>query len=316
MDRLGLLETYRELILQHNPVVLKQMDYFNADYPDGLADEMEISRQLNNSLILVHFRSDYPKAIMNSQKAVEKYGLGTYKKLQAHHLWIIGYCFSSLGNKNEAEKFLKQGAELALSAQPPAIVVAAQCYHSLAMNNQFSEGPAETSVHYLNKAIEQFNGIEDTALKAYCIMGLGNVLLENGQLAEALEKYNEAVPIFERKLDIANLCACYSNLGYACMLQSDFEKAFVHLSKALDIAERAANPNQLAIIYCNLGSTEYNRKNLYTAYDWYIKGYQIPAETKTLPVNKAVTKGLIDVCNALGMTEEKEKYAEELTRLV
>lgn len=104
------------------------------------------------------------------------------------------------------------------------------------------------------KALIEFQALNDSMGMAYCYANIGNVFLSIGQLDEALEYNLKSLNIKKYLGD--QLQIAYSNRTTAIAYQAlkEYDSAIVYFNKALEIYESSGDEYDLANIYYHLGN--------------------------------------------------------------
>jgi adenylate cyclase len=108
----------------------------------------------------------------------------------------------------------------------------------LGIANVYDEGTAfDIRTHYLNLCLEANLASDYESGYSYALIGLGNVLCEQGHYDEGIAKYHQAILIHEKLGDFHALAQAQLNLGAAQLKMGRNAKAIVHGRSALEIAQ-------------------------------------------------------------------------------
>jgi tetratricopeptide (TPR) repeat protein len=230
-----------------------QLIHKNYDYI--LDEECVMSLSLNDSIARMVYHADYAGAIANSRAILAEYPRSPFHYFTARHLSLIGRCLTLSGQFAAGEEALHRAMVKVklLSPDRETTKVTADILHDLAMNNDMSQGAPETSMRYLEKAIDLLTPTDMEIRKGVCLMGLGNVSYGKGDAATALQYYLDSAQIFEDQANLFNLANASSNIGLCYTDLGKLNAAESHLMRSLHLRKNLGNPDQIAISYMNLG---------------------------------------------------------------
>lgn len=275
---LKLLATNRELIQRNNNHAIEHLQMLKADYGHITDCEVALNIELNNSLVEIHFHSNHESAIENSLRAIEKYKDCEFRNLIARHYWLIGQCCANQGQYAKADEYLF----LSLKTIVPNegyIPLKTDVLVTLAMNEEFRNKGAGSSLKYLEEAILLLDHEAYAIRKAGCQMGMGNVYINMGRQEEALMNYHAAAEIYERFFDLANMASVYCNIGTCYMHTKDYTRAEQFLQKSVELRTKFGSPDHLAISYFNLAVVYKETERYQQAFEFLTQSKEILTRT-------------------------------------
>jgi tetratricopeptide (TPR) repeat protein len=118
----------------------------------------------------------------------------------------------------------------------------------------------DEALKYYSQALEWLENqkTRDPAMKARCLVGLGNVYWGRGELDEALDYAEQALAIREREVKPRNdfdIAACLGNMGNILHDQGDTQRALSCAKKAVEILHRSGKDDlRFSAALNNLGA--------------------------------------------------------------
>lgn len=274
---LKLLDTNRELIIRSNAHAEEHFQMLRSDYSHINDEEVLLSMELSASLAEKHIHSNHSKAIENSLRVVNSYTDSPHTYYLARHYWVIGHSCVQQARHDDAEKYLL----CALQYEVNAVDLKSDVLIALAMNEEFRCGGQGSikAAGYLKQALGLLHEEEHVIRRAACMMGLGNVLINGGELDESLQMYQQAVAIYEQFFDLANMAAGYCNIGTNYYQRKDYDNAEKFINKSLELRLKTGSPDDLGISYYNLAILHKETGRLQSAYDLLVKTRDIERQT-------------------------------------
>lgn len=248
---LKLLATNRELIQRNNAHAIEHLQMLKNDYGHLTDPEVVLNIELNNSLLEIHFHSNHEAAVNNSLQAIEKYKDCEFKNLLARHYWLAGQSFTNQSQYKKGKEYLLLGLNI-LVPGADYVPIKTDILIGLAMNEEFANRGAGTAIRYLEEAMPLLEHEDYAIRRASCLMGMGNVSINAGNVQQALNHYHAAAEIYERFFDLANMAGAYSNLGTCYITLKDYAKAEKFLQRSLELRTKFGSPDHIAISYYNL----------------------------------------------------------------
>ncbi len=285
-----LLGTNRELIQRNNAHAIEHLQMLKSDYGHITDGEVGLQMELNNSLVEIHFNSDYRKAISNSLKAIDKYSHCEHKNLIARHYWLIGHSYANNGEYGRADEYLRM-CLTTLEAGEGYVATKCDTLMALAMNEEFRNKGKGSSLHYLLENMKLLENEQQPIRMAACQMGLGNVYINMGKVDEALKNYHLAAETYEQFFDLANMASAYSNLGTCYFNLKEYAECEKFLQKSLDLRLKFGSPDHVAISQFNLGVVYKATERFEDAYDLLLKS----KETFTRTGNQHYLDGVEEI---------------------
>ncbi len=291
MDQTQILEmiaSNRKFLKLKSSIALQNLAMLHRSF-DGVDDEECIlSLALNDSVAAMLFDADYAKAIAISQGMIDRFPHSPHTFLLACHATRIGRCLTYALRHEEAHSVLSRALDqIALLPDDEEVIgQRADILHDLAMNNYYAEKDAAETIAYLEKALAVMGDKGYENRRGICLMGMGNVLDDQGRYGEALNHHLKAMELFDEADNYGNLATVLCNIGTAYIglgLPADAEP---YLLRSLDMRSRMGNYGDIATSYYNLallykakGETEKAYSTMMTGCDYALvsqkKGLQI-----------------------------------------
>lgn len=277
---LKLLETNRELIMRNNAHAVEHYQMLKTDFGHIKDEEVVLAMELSASLAEKHIHSNHTSAIEISLKAISNYNGAENSYLLSRHYWLVGHSYVIQGQHEKAEYFLLKS----LNTDGEYIVAKADGLIALAMNEEIRTGEhgSQKAADYLNQALELLQGEEFEVRRASCLIGLGNIFINAGNLDDSLARYLAAAEIYEKHFDLANMAAAYCNIGTNYYQRKEYEKAERYIGKSLDLRLKGGTPDDLSISYYNLAILYKDTGRLQEAYNLLLKTKDIEERTGNL----------------------------------
>ncbi len=274
---LNLLETNRELIMRNNAHALEHFQMLRNDYSHIKDEEVLLSMELSASLAEKHLHSNHSKAIENSLRVVNCYAGSPHHHYLARHYWVIGHSCVQQARHSDAEKYLL----CAQQYEVDSVELKTDILIALAMNEEIrcGESGSAKAAAYLKQALALLQQEEHAIRRAGCMIGLGNVLINGGELEESLEIYQQAAAIYEQFFDLGNMAAAYCNIGTNYFQRKEYDKAELFVNKSLELRLKTGSPDDICISYYNLALLHKETGRLQSACDLLLKTREIERQT-------------------------------------
>jgi tetratricopeptide (TPR) repeat protein len=289
------LRTNRDLLTRNNEQAYEDFQMLKKEYAHVVNDEVTLSFELNHSMAEVHFKSNYSGAIENSLAVVDKFNNSEHKELLALHLKTIGYCFAYLGEFNLAENNLLEALAIVTPSDPDYASIRSEVLHTLAMNEDIREEGNGKAIQYLTEAIDLLVEKKHAAMRANCMMGLGNLYNNVENLEEALKNYRAAADTFEQQYMLRNMAAAYSNIGNCHIKLKDFDIAEEYQLRSLELRMKSGSPDDISNSYFNLACVYRGKNDLYKTEEYLEKSKVILEQIGNVPFLKLVNEMMDDL---------------------
>lgn len=289
------LRTNRDLISRNNQQAYEDLQMLKKEYAHLADDAVTLSFALNHSMAEVHFKSNYSGAIENSLAAVDKFNNCAHHELLALHLKTIGYCFAYLGEFNLAENNLLEALTLVTPNQADYAAIRSEILHTLAMNEDIKEEGNDKAIQYLTEAISLLVEEKHAAMRANCLMGLGNLYNNVENIEEALKNYLAAADTFEQQYMLRNMAAVYSNIGNCHIKLKNFDKAEEYQLRSLELRMKSGSPDDISISYYNLACVYKDKSEFNKAEEYLEKSKTILEQIGNVPFLKSVNQMIDDL---------------------
>lgn len=289
------IETNRGLITTNSEHAYEHLQLLKNNYAHLINEEIELNIELSNSLVELHFNSNYQAAIDNSMAALERFKNSIFNKVVSIHLKTIGFCYAHTGEFDLAERYLLEAMSALSANDADYISDKGHILFLLAMNLEFKEGSEDQALNYLIEAIELMDDKEYALKRANCLMGMGNIYNNKNDIPEALRCYRQAAEVFEDGYSLANMASVYSNIGNCYIKIQEFEQAEQYHLKSLDLRLKFSSPAEICISYFNLGVFYKAVNNFAKSDDYLHRAQKISEELGTKPFNNQINEELDDL---------------------
>ncbi len=129
----------------------------------------------------------------------------------------------------------------------------------------------DTSIIYLNKALEITEKLNDNNLRINTLQNIGKTHLYSGEYEKAIEIYEQTLK-FSIKIENDSIIALgYHNIGNSFLYMSNYEKALKSYIEALRIREEISDIQGIAATTNNIGLIYWRLKNYKKAIGYYEK---------------------------------------------
>lgn len=277
---LKLLETNRELIMRNNAHAVEHYQMLKTDFGHIKDEEVVLAMDLSASLAEKHIHSNHAHAIEISLKAISNYNGPQTNFLLTRHFWLVGHSYVMQSQHDKAEYYLLKS----LNTDAEHVIAKSDGLIALAMNEEIRTGEhgSPKAAEYINQALEILKGEEFEVRRASCLIGLGNIFINAGNLEDSLVNYMAAAEIYEKHFDLANMAAAYCNIGTNYYQRKEYDKAERYIGKSLDLRLKGGTPDDLSISYYNLAILYKDTGRLKEAYNLLLKTKDIEERTGNL----------------------------------
>lgn len=178
------------------------------------------------------------------------------------------------------------------SSQPDSALQASKYHYQLASNKGYPDqlikvlnekaiihfflGNPDSSMTYIEQAIEIGERTQDTLTIAKLYVNHGNALRAQGQLREAVKRYTQTIRLLEsfggEEKYLADL---NNNIGLIYLDINLHTLSLEYLYKALELYKVAKEVDAIGNIWLNIGANKYHLREYRNAIDLIKKGYMI-----------------------------------------
>ncbi|MBK1989578.1 tetratricopeptide repeat protein [Sphaerospermopsis aphanizomenoides BCCUSP55] len=182
------------------------------------------------------------------------------KQLEADVLAWLGFCYSSLGEKQKALEFYNQ-------ALPLLRAVGDRSGEARTLNNiggvYDSLGEKQKALDFYNQALPMYRAVGDRSGEAVTLSNIGAVYSSLGEKQKALEFYNQALPLRRAVGDRSGEATTLNNIGLVYDSLGEKQKALEFYNQALplrravgDRSGEANTLNNIGAVYDDLGEKQ------------------------------------------------------------
>lgn len=213
--------------------------------PDG---RMEEYRRLRLDGISKIHGGEFTAALVDFQRALLLARRMGDARLQHEAQANLSMAFIQLGEDRKAERGLR---EILLNTQDPKLRFGASYNLAVSLRKQGRYGRAR---FYVRHAMENAARLRDASRRAVCHNVLGNILMNQSCLEEALVEYRKALSIRRRqKHDVRfSIAILLENIGYTYVLQKKHRRGEVMIRRALALAMEIDDKLRIAESYQDL----------------------------------------------------------------
>lgn len=187
------------------------------------------------------------------------------------------------------------------------IDVANSIYNVANMNYQIGKEQKDTSYYskaenYYNQSLELAKKINYGKVVLFSKTGIATLATVRDKPEKAIEIYKSVIFEAEKTNDNQTLRITYLKIGVNYLKLNQLNLAENYFLKALPLIEKSENPSDRASIYKNLSELYYQKKQFNSAYDYFLKQYDLEKE-----INKNSLQEKISDFEVKYETEKKEK---------
>lgn len=144
----------------------------------------------------------------------------------------VSMVYIQLGEDHKAEAGLR---EILLESRDPKVLFGAAYNLAVSQRKQGRYGRAQ---FYARKAMESAGRVRNASNRAACHNLLGNILMNQSSLDEALSEYRHALRIRRRQKEDArfSIAILLENIGYTYLLKKKYARGASMISRALGLA--------------------------------------------------------------------------------
>lgn len=261
---------------------------FSASYSqnkkmDSLRAIYDSSHDTSKVQILCQFARFYTANNPDTGEVISMKALQLAKKLnynygQALSYNILGYSLTTTGKFDEAISNLLKGLDI-YEKMANKKGIANTC-NSLA-NAYLGLNNSKKAEEYYQKCFEVSSSPPvNEHMVTVASFGLGNVLIENKKIKEAIPYFEKAAAGFEKEGNLDYRGMAVTMLGEAYMREKKYDHARKCFLSAMPDFENANNEYAMALNYSNLGHVELEEKNYTDAQRFFEKALEMNIKRK------------------------------------
>jgi tetratricopeptide (TPR) repeat protein len=133
---------------------------------------------------------------------------------------------------------------------------------------------SDEGTDFILKSLNLYKSINDPRGINKCHIVLGNVLLYQRKIEEALTYYMPSIEYYKSINDSMGIAIVYNNIGNAYSASEDKENALIYFDKSIAYYGKKFELNS-AGTYNNIGQIHFENGNFQEAYKYAKKGYQL-----------------------------------------
>lgn len=150
------------------------------------------------------------------------------------------------------------------------------------------KGEYDSSLVYLEKALNQAIEMEDSTSMGRCYNAFGVVYKTSGKFLKAEEYYELALELARERNDYQNQAKIYNNLGLLLQIQGKYAEALEHFRPSIELKHKLNDTKGLIVSYNNIGLNFTNLDQFANA----IEHYQIGLEFSE-KINDKYSQGVL-----------------------
>jgi tetratricopeptide (TPR) repeat protein len=223
----------------------------------------------------------------------------------------VSMAYIQLGEDRKAESGLR---EILLRSQEPRLRFGAAYNLAVSLRKQGRYGRAR---QYAAHAMENARRLRDASRRGGCHNLLGNILMNQSCLEEALVEYRKALAIRRRqKQDVRfSIAIILENIGYTYLLQKKYSRGAVMIGRALSIAleiddKRCIAESHQDLCYANMLMNRYS-----DAVEMGNKALEIASARGYRDIETNCYYLLGETAHLAGRPEERDRQFERLQSL-
>lgn len=175
------------------------------------------------------------------------------------------------------------------------------------IGRKFMNLSPDTSIKYLNKALEKAKYIETTSDQIRTLNYIGIAFRNKSEFTRAFNYYMQALRISESSKDTVQLGYSLINLGNIFLYQTNYNGALDFFKRAMLTAELLNDKRLIAYCYANLGRSYSNLGSYRLAEDYYVRAIEIRNE---LGDEQGVTATEVDLAELYRLQGQLKKSLE------
>jgi len=272
---------------------------------------LELADELNDengkALVLMYLANIYMGGegeITNAFTAARE-ALTIYKRLGEHEgsvdvLNTMGYLYRSIGNYDEALKYLVEALEIC--DQKNIFVKKAGIFYQMGAIYSNWQNPHK-EMEYYQKALQITEKGNLQRKKAFFLNNIGIAHRNLGQNRKALEYFNRAYRISEKRKRPYGMIAALGNMGISYGELNDFPNSLKYLRRAVDIAGENNHRKGLCDNYFSIGNLYFKIEDYGQARDYYEKALEIARERS----DKHIERNIYEMLSKLFVLQDDHK---------
>ncbi|MFH1320240.1 MAG: tetratricopeptide repeat protein [Bacteroidota bacterium] len=149
---------------------------------------------------------------------------------------------------------------------------------NLKIGNEFEYNIPDSAFYYYYHGLKIAEKIKNKIFIARCLNYIGNVHINQGNYAQAIEYYQKSLKIKKELGDKKGVSRCYNNIGGVHHYQGNYVQAIEYYQKSLKIKEELGDKKGMSACYNNIGIIHRNQGNYSQAIEYYQKSLKIKEE--------------------------------------
>lgn len=225
----------------------------------------ELAKLMFNKGMFYSERSNYPKAIENTENAVNTFLRGKDTLLTGYSLSVLGYYRISTGDYINSQKdFLKGKSLLEKIGQKESIYYASLEANMGILYQRLSKYDEALEMHQRALKIFEKNGLEHLMASQYSEIAT-IYSQKKKKYKEALELYKKSLKINKKNQNKIGVSGDYANIGLTYSHLKTYKKAISYLDSAIAINKALKIYDRLSISYHNKGEAYYKSNEILKA---------------------------------------------------
>jgi tetratricopeptide (TPR) repeat protein len=242
----------------------------------------ELNDEAGKALLLMYLANIYrggegeiTQAFNAAREALKIFNRLGNKGGSTDALNTMGYLYRSIGNYDEALKYLVKALEICDQMNFP-IKKAGIFYQMGILYGNWENHQRE--MEYYQKALKIFEEEKILERKTFLLNNIGMAYQNLGQNRRALEFFERAYRMFKKKDSTYGMIAALGNMGTSYGELNDFPRALEYLRQAVDIAKENNIRKGLCDNYFHIGNQYFKIEDYGQARDYFMKALDIARE--------------------------------------
>lgn len=167
----------------------------------------------------------------------------------------------------------------------------------------------QAALKYFQQSLEIAEDIKDQTVICNCLIAIGNVYKNLGELQKSEELYEQAIVIANTIEDKSFLLKCFINIAHNSTIKGEYTKAIEIYEKAIPLSEKIKDKQIQANLLNSLASIYNIQGNYPLGLEYYLKALRI---NEQLGNQSAIVNNYVNIA---GVLSDQKEYKEALKYL-